>query len=239
MAPKKAAPPPKGSPAASEGPAPRPVIFLEFASSQPKRTEDGEGEHPIEVPKPALTPAPVCRLEFELFTDVVPKTCENFKSLCLGAVVGDKKAKESKTCSYKGTRALRLTADMVQFGDVLNREDGKGQESIYGPAFEDEHFNAVPHERGTLSMVNSGPNTNGSQFFICLRDAPFLNPLHVSFGKLIGGEMAMKHLATLVEALESVDADPAGRFPANCPVTISSCGLSDSVPPSRTARSTA
>ncbi|CUG85707.1 cyclophilin type peptidyl-prolyl cis-trans isomerase, putative [Bodo saltans] len=104
-------------------------------------------------------------LIFELAVDVLPRTTENFKQLAQGVTVGDKK--NPKTATYKGCRFLRLSSEGLQTGDALHKDDGKGNDSIYGPTFDDEAFKVYPHTFGTLSMCNSGPNTNGSQFFIC------------------------------------------------------------------------
>ena len=215
----------------TDAPPQHPVIYLEFSTTrvleQPNFDESEEAHVPPQGPRV------IGRIEFELFSDVVPKTSENFRQLCLGAVVGDKKAKESKTCSYRGTRILRMTDSMIQMGDVTHREDGRGQECIYGAAtFDDEHFGAVSHERGTLTMVNSGPNTNGCQFAVCLNSAPYLNSLHVSFAKMLPGPSNEEALALLIDELGMVeDVDRNGKFGHGCPVTISACGMSETPAP--------
>lgn len=145
MAPKKATGKPSGADAAgaSGQPAARPLYTMSIL-------KNGD---------------PFGTLIFELAVDVLPRTTENFKQLSQGVTVGDKK--NPKTASYKGCRFLRLTSEGLQAGDALQKEDGKGNDSIYGPTFEDEALRVYPHTFGTLSMVNSGPNSNGSQFFIC------------------------------------------------------------------------
>ena len=113
------------------------------------------------------------RIIINLKTSVVPQTCNNFITLC------NKKA-------YKNTKFHRVIKDfMVQGGDITNN-DGTGGISIYGNTFPDENFK-LKNNKGTISMANSGPDTNGSQFFINVIDTPWLDGKHVVFGDIVKG----------------------------------------------------
>lgn len=90
----------------------------------------------------------------------------------------------------------------------------KGGESIYGSKFDDENFQLKHTGPGILSMANSGPNTNGSQFFLCTAETSWLDNKHVVFGKVISG-------MDVVSAIEQVGSD-SGR--TRVPVTIADSG---------------
>ena len=99
----------------------------------------------------------VGRIIMELFTDVTPKTCENFINLCKN---------QEKFKSYKGCPFHRIMKDNGIFSGDITQGNGRGGWSIYGQFFEDENFRAKHKIEGLLSMVNKGPNTNNSQFMI-------------------------------------------------------------------------
>lgn len=133
-------------------------------------------------------------LNLELHSDVVPKTCENFIKLA-------QKGYYSDTIFHRSIKNF-----MIQGGDPLGT--GKGGESYWGEPFKDEFKTNLTHTgRGVLSMANSGPDSNKSQFFITFRSCRHLDMKHTVFGRLVGG------LETLQE-LESVHSDPKTDRPA-------------------------
>ncbi|PON35219.1 Notch [Parasponia andersonii] len=126
-------------------------------------------------------------IKCEIFCDEVPKTAENFLALCGSGY-------------YDGTVFHRnIKGFMIQGGDPIGT--GKGGTSIWGKKFNDEIRESLKHNaRGILAMANSGPNTNGSQFFITYAKQPHLNGLYTVFGKVIHG----------FEVLDLMEKTPTG-----------------------------
>ncbi|XP_060712611.1 peptidyl-prolyl cis-trans isomerase A-like isoform X1 [Hemiscyllium ocellatum] len=147
---------------------------------------------------------PAGRVVFELRKDVVPKTAENFRQLCL----------KEQGSGYRGSVFHRIIPGFMCQGGDFTAGNGTGGRSIYGPKFDDENFTLRHDGSGILSMANAGPNTNGSQFFICTAETDWLNGKHVVFGKVVEGMNVVKAM----EAVGSRNGTPSSR------VVITDCG---------------
>uniref|UniRef100_A0A182VP82 peptidylprolyl isomerase n=1 Tax=Anopheles merus TaxID=30066 RepID=A0A182VP82_ANOME len=142
-------------------------------------------------------------LTIELYWKHAPNTCRNFAEL-------------ARRGYYNGTQFHRIIRDfMVQGGDPTGT--GRGGQSIYGATFADEIHSDLKHTgAGIVSMANSGPDTNGSQFFITLGPAQWLDGKHTIFGRIHTGMQVVKRIG-LVETdkndrpVEPVKIDASNR----------------------------
>ncbi|KAI2463295.1 cyclophilin-like domain-containing protein [Annulohypoxylon bovei var. microspora] len=113
-------------------------------------------------------------MTLELYTAHAPRTCHNFRALCAKGY-------------YDNVVFHRIIANfMAQTGDPTGT--GRGGTSIYGEKFADEIAPDLRHTgAGILSMANAGKDTNGSQFFLTLAPAPWLDGKHTIFGRVKSG----------------------------------------------------
>lgn len=156
---------------------------------------------------------PVGRIVLELFSDVCPKTAENFRQLCTGEF-----RLNGVPIGFKNTSFHRVIKDfMIQGGDFV-KGDGSGCLSIFGEKFPDENFVLNHDSAGVLSMANSGPNTNGCQFFICCAKCDWLDGKHVVFRSVLDQESLF-----VVRKIENIPVTPGGNKPKLSAV-ITGCG---------------
>jgi peptidyl-prolyl cis-trans isomerase-like 6 len=127
------------------------------------------------------------RVTIELYDDVCPKTCDNFRNLCSG--------KTGR--SYAGSPFHRVMKDgYVQGGDIDGGR-GDGGESSAGDPVPDEGFSVSHGKSGIVSMANTGAHSNKSQFFVTLKDMSWLDQKFVAFGRVVFGMNVFKRINAL------------------------------------------
>ncbi|KAK5992607.1 Cyclophilin [Cladobotryum mycophilum] len=149
------------------------------------------------------------RITFKLYDAEVPKTARNFRELATG----------QNGFGYKGSSFHRIIPQFMLQGGDFTRGNGTGGKSIYGEKFADENFKVSHTRPGLLSMANSGPNTNGSQFFITTVATSWLDGRHVVFGEVADDESMF-----VVKALEATGSQ-SGTVNYNTKPTIANSGV--------------
>ena len=155
----------------------------------------------------------VGRINLELFADIAPRCAENFRQFCTGEF-----KRNEMPVGYKGCRFHRVIKGFMLQGGDFDKGDGTGCTSIYSATgFPDEEFLLDHIGVGQLSMANSGPNTNGCQFFLTCGAAPWLDGKHVVFGKIMDPESLL--------TLRMVENVPTGKGDVpRLEVLIEQCG---------------
>lgn len=159
----------------------------------------------------AISGQRIGRVVIELYSDACPRTCENFRQMCIGAY-----RPRGVPVGYKDTPVHRVVPGFIVQGGDADRRDGTGCVSIYGFTFEDEASALSMGEAGVVAMANTGRDTNGCQFFVTLSPLPELDGDYVAFGKVISGMYTLRQI-------ESVPLHPGTESPA-MDVRVIECG---------------
>ncbi|KAL3781028.1 hypothetical protein HJC23_007924 [Cyclotella cryptica] len=188
----------------------------------------------------------VGRIVMQLYADKTPLAAENFRALCTGTTTDECGAVKNLRRTYAGNIFHRVVPGFVIQGGDITQMNGTGGTSIYPPSnpnygtdawgkFRDETPFMQHSKRGLLSMANNGPNRNGSQFFITLKAAPFLDGKHVVFGEVLEPKIGVveemssaldgEGMNVIDRIIDLVEVDPKNHRPRDSSrVVIEKCG---------------
>ena len=160
------------------------------------------------------------KVVFELFSNALPRTCQNFLHLCRGDLpeaIGNNG--QPIKLSYKGTPFYRVVkGGWVQGGDVTPPHTGNGGWSCYGRYLPDESFHVAHDAPGILGMVNDGEHTNSSSFYVTVQKSSWMDKKYVAFGRVMEG-------LSVIQAIH--DADVRHNQSPKNPIIVSDCGQMD------------
>jgi len=174
-----APPPPPPPPPQAESDEEAWLALEEAAGDEPKGGAIPKGPNPVVWMDISVASKPRGRVYFELFQDVVPRTAENFRKLCIGVPV-DPNSPDGPKYGYKGTELYRILPGRVVEGGEFDR-------SADGKEFKDENFKLEHSKGGLLTMANDGPHTNTSRFQVTFKPLPALDKKQVVFGQVLAG----------------------------------------------------
>jgi peptidyl-prolyl cis-trans isomerase B (cyclophilin B) len=152
-------------------------FFIQNAPAEIKEKKFTKGEIKKMAETRAVIETKFGNIELKFFPDVAPNHVNNFIEL-------------AKKGFYDGTTFHRVIPGfMIQGGDPNSKSPDKSTHGMGGPGYTVKaEFNAMPHKKGTLSMARSAsPDSAGSQFFICVAAAPFLDRQYTVFGEVVSG----------------------------------------------------
>jgi peptidylprolyl isomerase len=165
----------------------------------------------------SIAGVPQSKVVFELFSNALPRTCQNFLHLCRGDLpdtVGTNG--QQLKLSYKGTPFYRVVkGGWVQGGDITPPHTGNGGYSCYGRYLPDESFHVAHDAPGILGMANDGEHTNSSSFYVTVKKSSWMDKKYVAFGRVMEG-------LAVIQAIH--DADLRHNQSPKVPIIITDCG---------------